>query len=158
VTTRDGESIYVAVQNAGEWTRLCADVLLQPALLADPRFATNSLRVAHRADLDAVISGVTRALTAGELTARLDAAQIAWARMSSMREFLAHPQLGGRGRWRQIDSPAGPLRALAPPVEIDGVEPAMGAVPALGAHTDAVLEELGFSRARVAAWRSEGTI
>ena len=64
--------------------------------------------------------------------------------MNSVAEFLAHPQLAGRDRWRDIDSPAGPLRALIPPVRMDDVEPAMGDVPALGQHTDAILDELGF--------------
>jgi len=41
---------------------------------------------------------------------------------------------------------------------MDGVEPSMGAVPALGQHTDAILEELGITRDTVAAWRTQGAI
>ena len=146
------------MQNAGEWTRLCADVLQHPELSTDERFASNPLRVQHRAALDAAIAAATRGLAGHDLIARLDAAQIAWARMSTMREFVVHPQLASRDRWRDIESPAGPIRALLPPVQMSGVEPAMGDVPALGAHTDAVLEELGFARETVAAWRRGGTI
>ena len=158
VTTGDGESIFIAVQNAGEWTRLCADVLRRPDLATDARFATNPLRVQHRAALDAAIAAATIGLAGGDLIARLDAAQIAWARMSSMLQFVAHPQLAARDRWRDIDSPAGPIRALLPPVQMQGVEPVMGAVPVLGADTDRVLEELGFGRPAIEAWRREGTI
>ena len=158
VTTADGEAIFIAVQNASEWTRLCADVLRQPALSTDERFATNPRRVRHRAALDAAIANATVGLGSRDLIARLDAARIAWARMNTMREFVAHPQLVARDRWRDIDSPAGRIRALLPPVQMSGVEPAMGAVPALGAHTDAVLEELGFPRETIAAWRRGGTI
>ena len=78
--------------------------------------------------------------------------------MNSVGEFLEHPQLSGRDCWREIGSPAGPLRAMIPPVRMDGVEPAMGDVPALGQHTDAILEELGIARDTIAAWRSEGAI
>jgi formyl-CoA transferase len=158
VTTRDGGSISIAVQNAGEWTRLCTDVLDRPGLAGDERFATNPLRVRHRAALDAEIAAATGALTATALIARLDAAQIAWARMNTMSEFAAHPQLTMRDRWRDIGSPQGAIRALLPPVRIDGLDPRMGDVPALGEHTDAVLAELGYSREAIAAWRTEGTI
>jgi formyl-CoA transferase len=158
VTTRDGDEIFVAVQNAGEWTRLCGRVLERPGLATDERFRTNPQRVANRAALDVAIAEAVRALTTVELVARLDAAGIAHARMSTMPDFVDHPQLLERDRWREIGSPAGPLRAMLPPVRIDGAEARMGAVPELGAHTDAVLQELGFDAAAIAAWRAEGTI
>jgi crotonobetainyl-CoA:carnitine CoA-transferase CaiB-like acyl-CoA transferase len=78
--------------------------------------------------------------------------------MSSMDDFVAHPQMAARHRWRDVGSPAGPLKALAPPVQLDDVDPVMGPVPALGAHTDAILTELKFGRDQIAAWRTEGTI
>ncbi len=78
--------------------------------------------------------------------------------MNSVPEYLEHPQLAARDCWREIGSPAGPLRALLPPVRMEGVEMVMGDVPALGQHTDAVLEEVGVARATIAAWRKEGVI
>jgi formyl-CoA transferase len=158
VRTKDGEPVYIAIQNASEWTRLCADVLRRSDLATEERFRTNPLRVRNREALDQAIGAVAGALTAGELIERLDAAGIAWARMNSMADFVAHPQLAARGRWRDIDSPAGPIRALAPPVAMDDETPQMGAVPALGAHTDTILRELGFGAEAIAAWRAEGTI
>lgn len=158
VPTADGQTVYLAVQNAAEWKRLCAEVLGEPALVADARFATNPLRVTNRAALDAVIHPITQHLSATALIARLEAAQIAYARMNSVEEFVAHPQLTSRARWREVPSPAGPVRALAPPVRIEGAQPRMEAIPALGQHTDAILDELGFSAEAIAAWRQEGTI
>jgi crotonobetainyl-CoA:carnitine CoA-transferase CaiB-like acyl-CoA transferase len=99
-----------------------------------------------------------RGLTTFELVERLDAAQIAHARMSSMENFIGHPQLSARNRWREVATPAGPIRALVPPVSIDGHDAPMGAIPALGEHTDAILRELGYDAGRIAAWRAEGTI
>ena len=158
VATKDDEAVYIAIQNPREWTRLCTDVLRWSELATDERFATNPLRVKHRDELAAAIAEVADGLTAAELIARLDAAEIAWARMNSMHNFLAHPQLAARGRWRDVPTPNGPIRALAPPVRFDDGEPRMGAVPALGEHTATILKELGFSVEAIAAWRAEGTI
>jgi len=154
----DGRDIFFGIQNPREWTRFCADVLLQPAVADAARFSTNARRVEHRPALHAVIDGVFRTLTQEEAIDRLDRAQIAWAAMNGVTEFVRHPQLVERGRWCTIDSPAGALQALVPPAAIEGVEPVMGAVPALGAHTDAILADLGFPARIVGAWRKEGVI
>ena len=156
--TGGGGAVYIGIQNPREWTRFCRDVLGQPALEDDGRFRTNTDRVAHRQALDAVIAAVFGRLEAADVIARLDAAGIANARLNTIAEFRDHPQRAARGRWRDIDSPAGPLRALVPPVDIAGVEPVMGPVPSLGQHTGAILEELGFGDEAIAAWRREGTI
>ncbi len=154
----DGREVYLGIQNAREWTRFCADVLQRPELAADDRFSTNALRVRHREALHDAIGAVFRTLTAGQILARLEAAQIASARMNTVAEFLAHPQLTERDAWRQIDSPAGPLRATLPPARLSGVEPVMGPVPALGEHDEAILQELGFDRGTIARWKQEGVI
>jgi len=154
----DGESVYLAIQNVREWTRFCADVLRRPELADDERFRSNALRVEHRAELHQAIDAATGGLTAAALVARLEGAKIAYARMNSVARFLEHPQLAARNRWRDIDSPAGPIATLLPPVHLDGVDPVMGAVPALGEHTAAILAELGFDSGTIAAWRQEGTV
>jgi formyl-CoA transferase len=162
IATNDGEAVYIAIQNPGEWTRLCAEVLGLPDLATDPRFATNPLRVTNRTALDRVISPcVQGSMTSQQLIGKLEAANIAYARMNSMADFIAHPQLAARGRWREVATPAGPVAALAPPVTIDDARPdgaRMGAVPALGEHTDAILGELGFDAGTIAGWRRGGTI
>ena len=155
---RDGQEVYLGLQNAREWTRFCADVLAQPALADDERFRSNTLRVQNRRALSKEIEAVFKSLTAAEIMQRLDAAQIAYARMNSVDEFVAHPQLSARNRWRQIDSPAGAVRALLPPVVLDDLEPVMGPVPALGQHSHTILAELGFDEATIARWREEGTV
>jgi itaconate CoA-transferase len=154
----DGSHIYLGVQNTREWSRFCAEVLDQADLADDERFRTNSLRVEHRPALQGIIESVFGDLSFREVVERLDRAQIAHARMNSVQEFLEHPQLASRGRWRDIDSPAGPLRALLPAVSMDDVDPVMGAVPSLGQHTQPILEEMGIDAETIRAWRTRGII
>jgi itaconate CoA-transferase len=135
--------LYLGVQNAREWTRFCSGVLRRPDLIDDPRFRSNPLRVEHRPELHAAIEAAFQTVSTAELTERLEAAQIAHARMNSVAQFLDHPQLAARDCWCEIGSPAGPLRALLPPVRMDGFTPVMRAVPALGEHTRAILKEIG---------------
>ena len=157
-TTGEGDGVYIAIQNDREWRRLCADVLGQAAIADDRRFATNADRVRHRGELRAVIAAVFEAQPTGVMLARLEAAEIACARRNSVDAFVKHPQLAERDRWRTVGSPAGPLRAVAPPVNVLGVEPVMGAIPALGEHTAAILEQLGFDASTIEEWRTSGVV
>jgi crotonobetainyl-CoA:carnitine CoA-transferase CaiB-like acyl-CoA transferase len=140
--TGDGQ-VFLGLQNEREWVVLCREILRQPELAGDPRFATNTDRVINDDQLTRVIEGALASMSADEVTALLDSAGIATARLRTPAEFAAHPQLSARDRWREVDTPAGPVRALLPPVNTVGREPAMGAVPALGEHTAAVIAEFG---------------
>ena len=75
-----------------------------------------------------------------------------------MQEFWDHPQLKARDRWREVASPAGPIAALRPPFNLDGFEPRMAAVPELGAHSRAILSELGFSSREIERMKSDHVI
>jgi itaconate CoA-transferase len=154
----DGTQVNLAVQNEREWAAFCAIVLEQPDLIADPRFTTIAARTANRATLHAIIAAAFAPLTADDVIARLDRAGIANARLNSVQGFWDHPQLVARDRWREVDSPAGPLRALLPPVTIQGIEPRMDAIPTAGQHTDSILRELGCGDDEIARLRTEGAI
>ena len=154
----DGKVAYLGLQNEREWKRFCEVVLENPQLSVDSRFDSNSKRVQNRPQLDEAIQDVFQKLTAAEIIARLEAAQIANARLNTVQEFIGHPQLLARKRWRTVDSPVGSLPALLPPVTIENVEPVMNEVPALGQHTDAILAELRFSSETIAVWRRDGVI
>jgi itaconate CoA-transferase len=151
-TSADNQTVFLAIQNEREWKRFCEIVLRRPVLAADTRFDSNARRVEHREQLDALLNSVFGQLPCAEIIERLEAGQIAYARQNSVHEFVDHPQLLARDRWRTVDSPAGPLRTLIPPVAMTGVEPNMQAVPGLGQHTDVILQELGFSANELAEW------
>ncbi|MFC9334264.1 CaiB/BaiF CoA transferase family protein [Arthrobacter sp. NPDC057009] len=141
---QDG-TVFLGIQNEREWATFCAKVLNRPELAQDPRFSTNTLRVANRADLHDVINAALSSATADATLASLDAAGIANAQLRDMHGFSQHPQLSHRNRWRDVESPVGPLRSLIPPVTSRELDFRMAAVPALGEHTEKVRAELGLA-------------
>jgi itaconate CoA-transferase len=155
--TLDGQVIF-GLQTNREWAVFCTQVLRRDELAADERFQSNHLRVEHRDAMNTEIDGVLGRLPTVEVVSRLDAAQIANARLNSVQEFIDHPQFAGREAWRQVESPRGPIPALPPPVRMYGVDPVMAAIPALGEHTDDVLSEFGFDAPTIARWREAGVI
>ncbi|MBM9622465.1 CaiB/BaiF CoA transferase family protein [Streptomyces zhihengii] len=157
--TADGSQVLLSVQNDREWRRLAEQVIGRPELAGHPDFATNRARTANRERTDAVVAGALAPLTAAEAVERLEAAGIACARISTVHDVAGHPQLAARDRWREVDSPAGPLRALLPPITLPGGAPApMGAIPSLGEHTDALLRALGMTEETAAALRRDGVV
>jgi itaconate CoA-transferase len=158
VTSGDNKVVYLGLQNEREWKKFCEVVLESPQLAVDPRFDSNAKRVQNRSQLDEAMEKVFQKLTAAEIIARLEAAQIANARLNTVQEFVEHPQLKARGRWSTVDSSVGSLPALLPPVEMENLKPVMNEIPALGQQTDAILAEFGFDSETIARWRLEKVI
>jgi len=156
--TGHGGAVQLAVQNEREWVRLCDRVLDRAELAVDPRFVSNADRVARRPELTAEIEAALAGFEGDEVLRRLDAAQIANGSFNTVTDLLEHPQLEQSGRWTEIATPAGPVRALRPPARIAGFEAPMGAVPAVGEHTDSVLADLGYDDAAIARWRASGVV
>ncbi len=152
--TGNGQVIF-GLQNEREWMTFCEQVMERPALAADPRFAGNLARGQNRDALTAEIEALLTTMTTDQVVDRLDRAGIANGRLNTAREIWEHEQLAARDRWREAATEAGPVRALLPPVTFADQEAPMGAVPALGADTDAVLGGLGFD---VAALRAAGAV
>lgn len=140
--TADGQ-VFLGIQNEREWVALCRDVLQNPELATDPRFHTNTDRVDHDTELRVLLEAAFAGRTADDVIDLLERAGIANARLRTPEEFTRHPQLAARNRWRSVDLPGGSMQALLPPVEVAGQEPVMGAVPAVGQHTDAIRAEFG---------------
>ncbi|MGW5368357.1 CaiB/BaiF CoA transferase family protein [Streptomyces sp. NPDC004009] len=157
--TADGGGVLLSVQNDREWRRLAEQVLHRPELGTDPDFATNADRVANRARTDELVARELAALGADEALDLLEKAGIACARLRDLHELAGHPQLAARDRWRQVGTPAGPLKALLPPLTLPGGEEArMGDVPALGQHTEPLLRAVGMTDGEIAALRRDGVV
>jgi itaconate CoA-transferase len=151
----DGRTVMLGLQNEPEWAAFCDKVLEQPALKADPRFQSPVLRATNRTVLQPAIDEVFSQLTAAAVVDRLDAAGIGNATVNEMRDVWAHPQFAARDRWREMGSPAGRLPTLRLPGSWTDEEAPVGAVPAVGEHTDLVLGDLGYSREEIAQLRAQ---
>jgi itaconate CoA-transferase len=156
--TGDGKSIMLGLQNEREWAVFCEKVLLQPNLAQDPCYGSNSRRAAKRSEINALIAEVFATLTAEQLIERLDASGIANARMNTPDEVWQHPQLKARNRWREMDSPIGPLATLLPPVTMPDFEACLDRVPALGEHTEHILSEFDYTSGDILALRKAGVV
>jgi len=139
--------VNLAVQNDGQWRRLCEIVLRRPELADDPRFATNELRLRNRGVLEPLIEELLASDGRAEVEQRLTQADVPFGTVNDLQAVIGHTQLAARGRWFDIPSPVGDVRALHHPFNITGLPRPVGRVPALGEHTDQVLAELGLSRA-----------
>jgi len=139
-----GEIVFMGIQNEREWERFCEEVLERPELAGDARFSGNSDRLANRDALAEEIEEIFGSLEAERVIEKLERAGIANARLRSVREFLDHPQLEARDRWRKVGSPAGPIHALLPPAAISGAQAVMASIPEVGEHTASILSELGY--------------
>ncbi len=151
--TADGQTVVLGTTNDTEWRRLARDVLGRPDLADDPTYATAPGRVAHRAALDALVGEWCAGHDLADVQAAADAAGIGNARYNTPAEVDAHPHLAARGRWGELRTPGGPVRALLPPLG-ERMDP----VPALGEHTDAVLRELGVTDGERADLRAAGVV
>jgi itaconate CoA-transferase len=140
-----GRHVNLAVQNEGQWRRLCAVVLERPELAADPRFDTNAKRLANRRELEPLIESVLGELAEEEVLRRLDQADVPYGRLNDMKDVLEHPQLAARDRWAEYPTEAGPVRMLKHPFNVTGLPQRVDAVPAVGEHTAEVLAELGLA-------------
>ncbi|KAE8754464.1 CoA transferase [Paraburkholderia madseniana] len=154
----DAKTVMLGLQNEREWGVFCSQVLLEPELAIDRRFSSNSKRVAAREELREIIVAAFSKLTSEEVLSRLDSAQIANARMNDMPDVWSHPQLKERNRWVSIDSPAGAIPALLPPGVSTASDVRLEPVPALGQHTEALLNELGFSTDAIRELREAAVI
>jgi len=154
----DGGTVMLGLQNEREWRIFCEKVLLQPALASDSRFDANAKRNEHRDALKAIILETFSAMSSAQVLERLDAAQIANARMNDMAGLWAHPQLQARDRWRDVGSPAGAIPALLPPGRQSAFDYRMDPIPSVGEHTEAILQSLGRSAADIAALRAAEAI
>jgi itaconate CoA-transferase len=156
--TGDGDELVIAIQNEREWAAFCDLVMDDRGLTLDPRFISNTARVAHRQELNALVSQRFQTMSSDVVQKALDSAHVATGAVRSMAEFLEHPALRDRLRWQDVGSPGGVVEVLIPPTGLAGVVPRMDPVPALGAHTDAILAGLGFTAEEADELRSNGVV
>ena len=156
--TGRGGAVNLGVQNEEQWARLCRDVLGRPDLMGDPRFRRNEDRVRNRGELEPLIEEVFGRDDRDTVEARLAAADVPFGSLNEVDDLVDHPQLAARDRWLEVDSPVGPLRALAHPMNLSDLPQRADPIPALGQHTDEIAAELGYRLEEIAALREAGAV
>lgn len=140
-TSKDSQEVQIAVQNDGQWLRLCSEVLDRSDLAQDANYATNSGRIANRVRVEAEVSSAFAALSAADLVKRLELADVPYGILREVDEVVCHPQLLTRNRWTKAKTQAGEsFEVLLPPFLAGGsAGEEIKKVPALGEHTDEIL-------------------
>src|SRR5215467_5414003 len=151
----DERYVSLVVASEEDWRRFCAMVVRRPEWLADQRFAGSGSRTSHRAELEALVEAEISAEPAATWLERLEMAGLAYGEVRSIAEVVAHPQLTARRMAVSAESPVGELPLIRFPL---AAADSKRRLPALGEHTDEVLQEAGYSRDEVARLRREGVV
>jgi itaconate CoA-transferase len=130
--SKDGKGILISIQSEREWKKLCAEVLGQPGLPDNPRFANMVERVRNRKLTDKAVGDIFATLGRDDLLKRLADADIAFAEVNTMADLSAHPHL----RRIEVATPNGVVSYPAPAPIVVGEPRHYGAVPAIGERTD----------------------
>ncbi len=152
------QTVMLGLQNEREWKAFCEIVLEQAELSTHPLYLNNSLRHQNRDKLKAIIDAVLMSLSKEDVINRLERAGIANASVNDMHGVWQHPQLQARNRWATVDSPVGELPALLPPGKNNQFNYRMGAIPALGEHTQDILRALAFDEEQIHNMQEKGVI
>jgi crotonobetainyl-CoA:carnitine CoA-transferase CaiB-like acyl-CoA transferase len=156
--TADGE-VAVAPANDAIYRKFM-EAIGAPEILADPAFATNALRVEHRARINAAIEAKLAAAATDRWIDTLNRAGVPCGRILSLAEVFADPQIRHQEMVVSVEHPGhGAVEMLGFPIKFAAApcrvrRPA----PALGQHTDEVLGELGFTAEAIAALRAKGVV
>jgi crotonobetainyl-CoA:carnitine CoA-transferase CaiB-like acyl-CoA transferase len=159
--TADG-SMLLAIGNNGQFARFC-EAAGHADWAADPRFATNTLRVRHREVLIPQMEAVTRTRSSADWIALLEDKAVPCGPINDIGQAFDDPQVRARGLAVSLPRDAGDgierIVGVASPLRLSATPPVLRhAPPALGQHTDEVLGEWGIDEAQRAAWREAGVI
>ena len=135
--TSDGALVLISIQNEREWARFCTVFMTEPDLPQQPGYTSNTIRVANRPAVDARIAAVFRTVTREAASARLLDAGTAFGLVNGVADLSHHPAL----RRVTVETENGPASIVAPPAIRDRAPPALGPVPAIGAHTALIRQE-----------------
>ena len=165
VATLDG-AMLLAIGNDGQFARFC-DAAGQPQWAQDPRYATNSLRVANRDTLIPQIEAITATQTTAQWVALLENKAVPCGPINALNEAFADEQVIARGL--KVNQPVAPVNnqyqaiqsiaSVASPLRMSDTPPVLHRPPpALGEHTDAVLADLGLDAKAITRLREQGVV
>jgi len=155
---KDGVYVNFAVSTAQDWDVFCNRVIERPDLFSDPRFQNAELRRKNRAVLEETIEKIFLERDHREWLERLKASRLCYGEVRGIGEVLAHPQVAARNMIRNVESPVGPVPVIDSPLHLSESPARLDPIPALGQDTEAILQELGYSREEVKKMKEDRVI
>jgi itaconate CoA-transferase len=149
----DDRYVVVVVASDRDWARFC-EAIERPEWIEDERVATVAARSARREEVDALVEAEIATRPSDEWLDRLAAVGLPFGRVRTIAEVVEHPQLVARGAIGEVDSPVGALPWIRSPLG----DPERPRVPGFGEDTDALLAELGYDDAAIAALHGKGVV
>src|SRR6266545_6560636 len=156
---KDAQWIFIAAANDRFWGRL-APALGLTELGSDPRFAKNVDRVKHRAELEAMLERTIGGMEREPLLKALEEAGVPATPVNTVDQVMEDPQTSARGMIDRVTHPVlGEIPVVSTPVKFSVMQAGVRtAAPLRGQHTDAVLEQLGYSPGEIAALRARKVV
>jgi crotonobetainyl-CoA:carnitine CoA-transferase CaiB-like acyl-CoA transferase len=155
---KDGKYVNLSVATQQDWDIFCAQVVERDDLLTDERFADVPARRKNRDVLERLVEEIFLQRDSDEWLERLQKANLGYGRVRDIGEVLDHPQVKARNIIREIDSPVGRIPTIESALRLSDSPIAEGPLPALGADTDAVLREAGYSDNEIKVFHDEGAV
>jgi crotonobetainyl-CoA:carnitine CoA-transferase CaiB-like acyl-CoA transferase len=156
--TADDRYINFAVLSEAHWKTFCEDVIRKPKLLEDERFDTNEKRVDNRETLEPILNERIASEPRDTWAERLDEAGLPWGDVNQIDEVINHPQTDHLGMIRELETEDGPVRVVDNPLDMSSLDVRCEPMPDLGEDSEAVLTELGYSKAEIQQLRDNGVI
>jgi itaconate CoA-transferase len=155
-----GDGVYVsfAVATPQDWGVFCREVIERPDFLEDERFKTSALRRENRVDLERMVEEIFLTHTHTEWLERLKKSRLPYGEVRTIGQVSAHPQVAARGMIQEVDSPVGRIPVTSSPVRMSDSPAHFDPLPALGADTEAILQELGYTEPEIKALRDDKVI
>lgn len=135
--TKDGETVVISIQNNREWQRFVAEVLEEPWMAHDERYASNVARVQNRPAMNEIIDKVFSSYTRDKLLLLLHETGIAYASVNSVEDLSKHPAL--KRKTMLVGNAVATM--IAPAITTDFEDDAFAPAPALGEHSDKIRAE-----------------
>ena len=156
--TGDAETLMIGLQNEREWAKFCDIVLENPKLIDVDRFSTNTDRSVNRGELRDLIQSIFTNQSTDELIIKLKTADIAYANVNDMDKVWNHEQLKKLNRLVVTDTPGGEVSTFLPPTNNSEFDPVISPVPALGEHSQKILDELGFTKHEIQMFQNSKVV
>jgi itaconate CoA-transferase len=158
--TKDGRMVIVAAGSGHRalWEKFC-NAIDRPELIDHPDYATNALRMEHRAQLDSIVCAAIATHDREYWLEHFHLSGIPSGALRDLGEALEHPRVKSRGLIKEVDSVAGKVKVFDFPPEFSEIESVnVAGPPALGQHTRAILQELGLSQSEIEGLEHDGVV